>query len=202
MKKLTFFICAGICLLSLSAAAQITYGLKAGAMLSNTITLDEGEIDFTNTDPKLSYLAGGFVLLSFSEKLSLQPELLYVNKGGGKLEDEGAFSDNSYLHYLSLPIMLQYEVVSKLKLGAGPEFSYLLDVGESERSGIKDLDIAVNAGFSYALFQRWLVDLRYSLGVYDISEEFRWADPNDPLAFDAKTINRSLQLSVGWKLGR
>lgn len=114
MKQITLTF-AFLMLLFTAAQAQVEFGVKAGGMLSQTSVLDPDSLSGM-TDAKISYLLGGFVNIPISASFSVQPELLYANKG----------HKNFYQHYLNLPIMLQYHLTDRLKLEAGPEVGYLL----------------------------------------------------------------------------
>mgnify|MGYP001060452550 CR=1 FL=1 len=117
MKRI--FIITSLCtFLSLVASAQVEFGIKAGPMLANIVTRDLDTLDFDNTDPKVSYLLGAFVSIAVADKFSLQAELLYANKGRGRIEEDDL---SNSLHYLSLPVLLQYEVLHGLRVGLGPE---------------------------------------------------------------------------------
>lgn len=198
MKKLIFSF-ALIALLSSAATAQVKFGLKAGAMLSNTTVIDADSLP--GTDAKVSYLLGGFMNIPINSKFSVQPELLYANKGGG----------NIYRHYITLPVMLQYKVIDKLKVEVGPEIGYLLGAysgssfGNVRSSDTKDLDIGINVGVSYDVLDRLSVGLRYNMGIIDTHkfQTSRFGFGSDPENLPNYNVqNRTLQLSVGWKLGK
>ena len=194
MKRI--FIITSLCtFLSLVASAQVEFGIKAGPMLSNIVTRDLDTLNFDRPDPKVSYLLGAFVSIAVADKLSLQGELLYANKGRGRIEEDDL---SNSLHYLSLPVLLQYEVLHGLRVGLGPELSYLM--GAEGIRFVEDWDVALNVGASYALTEHWLVDLRYNMGIYDISEPLQpLFGSMDPVLSDLTTRNRSVQLTVGYR---
>lgn len=188
-------------LISTTAFPQASFGIKAGPMLSNTATADYDSLSFENPNYKVSYLIGAFATLNISNKLSLQTELLYANKGPGTYDRR--LPRTSGLHYLSLPIMLQFEAFDNFKIGFGPEISYLL---YAEEQIINDYDIAINLGANYTLSDRWLIDFRYNLGLYDIAN-FNLNGLFDPVTMemveiDPRTMNRTFQLTLGYKLIR
>ena len=128
MKKLTFTLLLTL-LVSASLFAQVSVGVKAGGAFSSHtsegIGLGEGEF------MKPTYLGGLFVSVPLTDKFSLQPEVLYTNKG-----DQSSSGDLRYnLHYINLPIMLRYHVLDKLTIELGPEFGYLLSAGTNFNSG-------------------------------------------------------------------
>ncbi|WPP53444.1 porin family protein [Catalinimonas niigatensis] len=204
MKKLIFSF--ALCLLLSSAAtAQVTFGLKAGGMLSNTALVEPDSLSGSG-DAKISYLLGGFMNVPINDKFSIQPELLYANKGG----------KDFYQHYINLPVMLQYNLTDKFKLEAGPEISYLLasysqwyDLNGNRSNRYrqhftKDFDISINVGVSYALLDRLNIGLRYNMGIVDTyaPEKARFGFGSTIERPEYNIKNRTLQLSVGWKLGK
>ena len=117
----------------------ITFGVKAGMNISN-LTKDRY---FNEQKDKIGFNVGGFVNIPLSSKFSLQPELLYSNVGSkvsrtykygeGDINIPSTFMNNedreSYtrsLNYLSIPVMLQYNIIPNLYLEAGPQFDVFL----------------------------------------------------------------------------
>ncbi len=194
-------------LLATAATAQVQVGLKAGSILADIATEIEGSSISDTSEPKLSYMAGGFASLPFNEKIGMQVELLYTNKGN----KASTIEYKTNLHYINLPVLLQYKITDKLKVEAGPEIGYLLGAYSRDLSRqtsfefntIKDFDVGINAGVSYDLSEKLLLGLRYNLGVYDISKDITANDPEgNPYIFRTNAQNRGLQLSVGLKLFR
>ena len=84
--------------------------------------------------------------------------------------------------------MLRYHVVDRLTVELGPEISYLMDATTNRNFGnsfsgsppftelllssYKNLDLALNVGVGYQLSDKWNLNLRYNMGLYDISNDF------------------------------
>ncbi len=224
MKKLACIFLFSL-LVSFSLVAQVSIGLKAGGALSGHAyeSIGLGESDFV----KPTYLGGLFVSIPLTDKFSIQPEVLYSNKGfrtgrpeipGGRVGDRLYFN----LRYVNVPIMLQYHVLDRLTVELGPELGYLL--GSSSEIGMfnlftqsstsfdellssyRDFDVALNLGIGYALSDRWSVNLRYNLGLRDITDDYTImaiTEPGgqpEPFLVSGSTYNRSVQLSVGLRI--
>jgi hypothetical protein len=179
--------------------AQIEFGIKAGPMLSNVITQDYDTISFTRPNQRISSVAGFFATIGLSDNLTLQPELLYANKGIGPFDRR--FGRTEGLHYLNIPVMFQYNLWRGLNLGLGPELGILLN---RDLTLVNDFDLGLNVGASYALTDRWLIDIRYNRGLVDNSNA-QVVTAIDPVTTEFTTINpkstnRSLQLTVGYRL--
>lgn len=213
MKK--FIIVSLLAIVSLPLLAQTSVGLKVGGALSNQT--DGGVFLSADNEQKVTYLGGIFVTVPLSNAFSLQPEVLYVNKGF-QTTSSGSITPRYNLHYLSIPIMLQYHVLDKLTVALGPEVNYLIDATsninlvslfsgspspiERQLSSYKDLDLAVNVGIGYLLSDKFSVGLRYNMGLYDTSKDFMITlrSQEEPVVISGPTYNRTLQLSIGYRL--
>src|ERR1700679_513832 len=104
----------------------IKFGATAGLNYSNIIA--------TNTNLKLSFLlgwnVGGYAVISFSDKLSFQPELLYTRKGGTLPLGGGA---NIYYHreYVEIPLQLKVHLSDHIVLLGGPYAAYLIGLSSN-----------------------------------------------------------------------
>ena len=196
MKKIMLSLV--LLLLTTIASAQVSFGIKAGPMLSNVITQDIDTISFTKPNQRVSFVAGAFATIGLSDKLNLQPELLYANKGIGAFDRR--FDRPEGFHYLNLPVMLQYNLWRGLNLGAGPELGILLN---RDLSLVNDFDLGLNLGASYAITDRWVIDIRYNRGLIDISnaQVITAIDPvtTEFTRVDTESTNRSWQLTVGYR---
>ena len=201
MKKFTFIFLLNL-LVSSALLAQVSVGVKAGGALANIAESGVGWGTDNGSKTKNTYLLGAYLNLPLAAGLELQPEILYVNIGF----EDSMFGEQNYYHYISLPLMLQYKLTDKLRVEAGPELSYLIDVGTnrstiSYRSYFKDLDMAVNVGLSYSPIEKLFIGLRYNLGVYDVSKDYTVTIGNNETITQSNSLyNRSLQLSVGFRL--
>jgi opacity protein-like surface antigen len=214
MKKIVLIV-LGIVLTYGVSNAQVRFGVKASGTLSK-IT-EKIESLSAKTDPKFGFEVGGLLEYSFSESLSLQPELLFVNNGG-KEKEEGEEEGISYkttttttLNQLQLPIYLKYKVGSEsLKFygAAGPYFGYIFSAkekGTGSIEGIEGLDISgttdlfeeeilkhfdfgIGVGLGLELSNKYLVGVGYKYGIANLY----------PKDFDATYKVGTFNLSVGF----
>ena len=184
--------------------AQVKFGLKAGGMLSNVAAEGIGLSSSGNqAETKFSYLTGVAAILPIHQHFRVHAELLYSNKGA--LGDiYGRDYSNNY-HYLSLPLLLRYQVIDRLSVGIGPELDYLFGVYQRSEAGssfpmssyYKPLDLGINLDVQYDLLDKLSLGLRYNLGVYDITERLEGTTfEGTPFVVDSNVYNRSLQLSL------
>lgn len=115
--------------------SPVTFGIKGGVNISTiSYTYDNGWM-YSDQKAKIGFNAGVFANIPISGKFSVQPEILY-NGLGAKVEysmtfDPGPMTrlegkETLSLHYLSVPVMFQYNVIPDLYVEAGPEFGFLL----------------------------------------------------------------------------
>lgn len=202
MHKHIFFLLAAMLLFTNTSQAQFKIGVKAGTLVSNVLDGGIGLTSGSNTDTKLSYLAGVVFAYPIYNRGHLQAELLY-SKEGYRADETGSEVIRSHLHYLSLPILLQHEVANGLSVGGGPEISYLLAAyPRTEQFGIRSLDwyrpfeLGINLNVQYQLLEFLTIGVRYNMGLSDITERVEVPIEGGIVAVDSDAYNRSLQLSL------
>ena len=218
MKMLTTILLGALLLQALPSLAQFSMTVKAGASLTNA-SLDK---DMSQITGKLSYHSKGGFMAGIAvgmplggERFSLQPELLFHQKGYvSNYSSSGESSKYSItLNYLDLPVMARVHFGS-VRLSAGPYFALGIsgkykgsntyggqtqerkgDVKfDKEPSGYIGSDIYYNA-FDFGLaagagvnIRSIVIDLRFGLGLLDIKYRNFTENP---------VMNRSLQLTIG-----
>lgn len=116
---------------------KFVLGAKLGANYSNVFD-SEGE-DFV-ADPKLGFVAGGFVTLPLGKFFAIQPEVLYSQKG---FKGKGTLLGGSYSYtrttdWVDVPIYLAIRPVEYLSVVAGPQFSFLVKEKNEFSGAIND----------------------------------------------------------------
>jgi hypothetical protein len=163
MKK-NMLVATVLTLLAASVNAQMTstFGFKAGPNSNVFYLKSEG----TGSDTRYSltkpgFHVGGIVNLQFSEHLSLQPQLLFVNKGG-KIKLSGDETEFNF-YTIDLPINLLYHY-NGFFAGAGPNLSYGVS-GKGKVTGQPEIDLyeddALGTG---SAFNRFEVGINATLG--------------------------------------
>lgn len=175
MKKI--ILCA-VAILAVSVAqAQVRFGVKAGLNIS-TLT---GDVD---VDPMVGAHVGGVVEFKFSEKFSLQPELLYSMQGAQNSPAE------IHLDYLSVPIMAKYYIIKGLSVEAGPQIGVGVRYEDANGNDLElvheNFDIGLAVGAGYELPFKLFFQIRYYQGLMNVS-----------IPSDYK--NSVFALSVGYK---
>ena len=222
MKKITLSAIA-LMAFAFTQAQDLKFGAKAGLNLANLT----GDVEDASMKP--GFHVGGFVEIKFSDKLALQPELLYSLQGA-KTEYNYSFSDmmsESYeskvnLSYINIPVMVKFYPVEKLFLEAGPQVGFLVSakskdeysitMGGTTTSGSEDVDVkdsfksidfGFNIGAGYEFTENLFANVRYNIGLSNIAEETEIdvedIDFENLSANDFSVKNSVLSVSIGYK---
>jgi hypothetical protein len=124
---------------------------------------------------KAGILFGGFIKRDFSEKISAQMEMLFIQKGSRKPTDEY----NQYyllrVHYIEVPLSCIYHLNKKFGVFGGVSFGVLIHSEEGDQLGLyedtppfKKYEVAGHGGLLYTMSEHWNFDLRYSHSITTI----------------------------------
>ncbi len=148
MKKLLFAAVAVIAFGSVNAQ-ETKFGVKAGLDFASS-KIKVGGLSANGSET--GFFIGGFADIGVSEKLHVQPELLYVSV---KDADQ-----------INVPILLKYSISEEINILAGPSLGFLMDTGE----GVKSFNYGATLGGSYDIDENFVVDLRYDIGLANLLE--------------------------------
>ena len=172
-------------LLSISSfvnAQGLGVGIKGGVNFANQSVSD------ISTSSKTGFHGGVYVVIAFSKKWALQPELMYSAQGSEWPDEISEFN------YMTIPILLRWKPISLLSIEAGPQFSRLLDArvdGEDITDEIKNSDFGLALGATVHLPLGFNAGARYVWGftnVLDIQDD------------NYEVKNTVVQVYVGWTI--
>jgi hypothetical protein len=180
----------GICLaflllmtgLSGSYGQSLNFGIKGGPNFSNF----EGSSANLKSESITSYHVGAFVDLGLSERVAIQPELLYSTVGA-KVSIGGTVDEfKNKLGYISIPLLTKvYLFPDRLSIDIGPQVSFLLNEKENVNLGNSNsYDFSLVGGVTLRVLGPIFVQARYNYGIRDVK-------PNTEIT------NRVFQLSAG-----
>ena len=148
------------------------------------------------------YHLGGFAEIDFAKKIGIQPELIWnqtsttYTSGFATLYPtlvNAGTNQNVTLNYLSIPILLRYNVGSMVTLLAGPQFSILMNKNQNllqnGQQAFSTGDFAMVGGLQFNLKSLRLYG-RYNAGMKNINQ----IDQRD------KWTNQQIQFGIGIKL--
>lgn len=178
----------------------VTFGIKAGVNLSNQI-LDFNKEAFgfnVNASSITLFHAGVFGNIPLSERVSMQPEIIYSMEGSEIDLDVIKFKQT--LSYINVPALVSVKLFKSLKnlsvLG-GPQFGFLVkdelnidnDDVEILDSEYKTFELSAVLGVEYSILQDLSLGARYNYGINDISN-----------TNDSSIKNSTFQFYLAYKL--
>lgn len=186
MKYLRIALVLLLATITLVANSQVRFGVKGGLNITNYV-LDDEKID--DNDAKYGFNAGIYLRLPVAGFISLQPELLYTQKGS-KIEMTKyrvVINTKSSTDYIELPVLLDFAVFDALHVQVGPYFSYLINKEaitsnssnnsiinqvkeEFKKVKLNELDYGLAFGASF-VSRRLVLSLRYNHGLQTLGKE-------------------------------
>ena len=177
------------------AEAQTEFGIKGGMNISDIVMTNYVNPDVeSDLGLKLGIHGGIFISSIVNDQIGMAAELLYSNKGVKAIS-------NINLHYMTLPLLVQYQLTDRILAEAGPELGYLFSA-QSKHGNVSStynnkFDLALDAGLCFNS-AKLMFGLRYCVGLFSVREPMEYTGNSGDETI--KYQNRVLQLSVGYKL--
>ncbi len=181
--------------LPVTAFTQIEYGIKAGLNISDIVITNYINPDVESDLRLKTGLHAGLLLSGMVDKqFGLVAELLYADKGVNAIS-------KIHLHYITAPLLVQYQLTDNIFAELGPELAYLFSArskhGNVSATYNNKIDLSLDAGFRINT-PKLFFGLRYCAGLFNVKE------PAEKFSFSGnekvKYQNRVLQLSVGYRI--
>jgi hypothetical protein len=213
MKHTSSFLLAILLASTITQAQDKNLAIRGGLTLYATTTTGEFAYEHSEIKPLAGFTLGFSYQFKITERFYIQPELNFVKKGV-KLELRYPENANGIggnlnvaLNYIEVPCFAKayFGTDSKFYVLAGPSLgigvggkgkydsspgSFPVKFGDSESEGDVTLknrfDLGLNAGAGVRIADMFFVDVRYNLGLSNLS-----GDNDEPIK------NRGFQLSVG-----
>lgn len=193
-KKSVSLMALAILFTTVSFAQGLHFGIKGGVNL-NKIDGKSFSEEF-----KHGYNLGGFAEINFSNKIGIQPEVMWnqtntqTSTEFKDIYDEGVSElKDVKLNYLSIPILLNLRASKLLTFQVGPQFGILLnkDQGllENGKQAFKTGDFSMLGGVQLNIAS-FKVGGRYAIGLNNIND----IDNQD------KWKNQQWQLYIGFRI--
>lgn len=184
MKKV--FLMLAAVLVSMSAMAQVQFGVKAGFDMTN----------FWGSDTKHgmapNYQIGGLMEYKFNDKFAISPEVVFAAQGG-------KFNHQTFnVNYINVPVLMKYYINPNVAIDFGPQLGINVyskvtadAAGTKTTTDWKDrtkaVDLGLGLGATYNLTEHAFLQARYTLGLTAVYDG----------GGDAK--NGNIQIAFGWK---
>lgn len=187
-----------------AATAQVRFGIKAGPSYTKLRGVDPAQITSASNAYRLGFHAGVMAEVKLTDKFSIQPELLYSQKGA---ENKLAPFISTVFTYLDLPVVLKARLgETGFYLEGGPQFGYLLraksangDYSYDVRSLYEKMDVGYVAGLGYQLSCGPLLGFRYNGGLTRLNQP---AIVGNQIRASENMWNNAFQLYAGYLLTR
>lgn len=173
-------------------AQTFKLGIKGGANLGK-ISGASFKDQFT-----LGYHVGGFATIGLGNKFAIQPEVLFNQVNNDTATSPNAIfefknADKAQLKFLSIPVLLNYNVNKFITLQAGPQFGILLNKNDNlvqnGNNAFKSGDFSLVGGVQLNLL-KFRVYGRFVGGQTDINN----------LSSNETWKTKAIQLGVGFTL--
>lgn len=195
--------------ISFSLMAQKFEGGLIGGIVASQI-----DGDFLGGYNKVGYTFGGWVAHPLTDDFDIHGELRYIQKGKAKLPvpEEAIISETTRLHYLQLPVMLQYQLQTQWFLEGGLGLGYLFGYNFLEGgTPLNEEDYPIQSdefyyaelcfllGVGYHISDKLAVNLRFTNDFFPIADltdaagTSPWIDPGS-------LYNKTLELTLMYKI--
>ena len=198
MKKLML---ASFAFIAFSVASMAQGGFRLGVKGGLNLNQIQG-VSFNNGF-NVGYHLGGFAEIDFTKKFGIQPEVLW-NQSNTQVSAEfgtlyptitnpNTLNQDVVLNYLSIPLLLRYNLGGMFSIVAGPQFGILMNKNQNllqnGQKAFSDGDFSMVAGLQVNLKMLRLYG-RYNVGMKNINQ----IDQQD------KWTSQQIQLGVGLRL--
>ena len=200
------------------AQSKISYGVRAGVenanMRGDAVQSFQSLVDYTGgavtTNGKTGFYAGGFVSIPVSEQFSIEPGLLYSQKGyelkgsfGIKGTDLVGGKSQLNLNYIEMPLLAKANI-GGLQLFAGPQVAYLGNANLHTTAGalgfnfindrrdvkaqFNNWDLALTGGVGYRFSNGFTINAAYDYGLSKLNS-----------GQSVEAYNRAVKVGVGFR---
>ena len=178
---IALFVFAGV-----ATAQHANLGIKGGL---NVYTINNS--DNSKADPKIGFHLGLLGHIHIANQFALQPEINYSLQGAKSTAAGNEMKLN--LHYINVPVLLQYMFDNGFRLQAGPQLGFLASANselQNTDTDVKDnyetVEFGLGVGVSYVNPKSNIgFDIRYNHGLSNINKNG-----------NANNYNRGLQAGV------
>lgn len=189
-----------------NGAENSGFGVKGGVNFNSIQGDGLSKMYSGSVDGLTQYHVGAYAQIGISNRLSVQPELLYMRKGFKATEmlPDGTSSSKATtrLSYLSVPVILAINVFDNVAIHLGPQVSYLLNVHDSSKKvdseayNYNSLDVGAVGGLE-AKIEFLRIGARYDYSLTDLREGKDFQIANVTRKAEADIRNGSIQVYVG-----
>lgn len=196
MKKVFFTLIAIVAINSI-ITAQTRFGIKGGLNLANqSVSADGIAASNLSRNMALGFHLGVVLDAPLSDKLSIQPGLLFSQKGF-KIPASGKDPEiSATLGYLEIPINFLFHVTEGFTVGAGPYLAYGLKGSYSDGTkedafatgSYKKLDYGLNLTAGFEVADGLMLSANYGLGLANVADFTGITAKNNVIGFSVTKL--------------
>lgn len=201
MKKL--FLLLMVSSMTIATIQAQSFGVKGGLSLAN---LSSSSDDVDQDGSRFGWVAGVFINLPVVEDVfSVQPELLFIQKGGDY--SFSGIDSKVESSYIEIPVLLQLNILEPLYIYAGPHWSYLTSnyitynddgslqvVEEDQFDDYNRMDVGGSIGLGLR-YDHFFIDARLTRGAINFDKDRSIGI----LEFESRELkNFNIQLTTGY----
>ena len=192
MRKITLTIIIATTVIT-GAWSQVNFGIKAGVNIASQVYTGGGVT--YSPSAIIGFHGGAYVHAKFG-KFGVQPEA-YYSMAGSKASGTGA-SNAIKTNYISVPILLRWNITDAFNLHAGPQFGLLVSAKQTLNGTTTDIKNQVKSGdFSIAGGAGFDLPMGLNGGARVVAG---MADINKSSTSSTTTKNFIFQVYLGMKL--
>jgi opacity protein-like surface antigen len=171
---------------TIKAQEFVYFGAKGGINLT-----DLSSDNFAKTSFRTGFHLGLLAEVPLSNKISIQPEVLYSTQGteADVITFEGNLNIDYNLDYFQVPVLAKIYLTESLSIEAGPSFNFLLkeEIGGRKTEYGSSFEFGGALGVSYAISDGFFVTTRYFYGFTNALD-----------AYSTTFNNSGFQLGIGF----
>jgi opacity protein-like surface antigen len=139
-----------------NAQDEASFGVKGGLdLVSYKYTVSDGlGGTVSGTESLTGFFIGGFAEFGIADKFMLQPGLNYHTAS------KSLAGETLKANFLSIPVLVKYEIAESFNLMAGPSLFYSLESDDEDKTRFN-----FDLGASYDFTENFFVEPRYSAGL-------------------------------------
>ena len=200
------YLLIAICAL-FSVSESKAQGFNSGVLIGISTSQVDGDLygGFRKAGP----MAGLFVNRYLSEKVAMELQMYYIQKGSRKNNDPANGDIKFYLlrlNYIEIPLLLHYQQSPKLSFEIGPALGVLLSTYEEDENGetaqekpFNDFEFSGHAGISYKAFENFELNTRASYSLIPIREP---SSTQVSQYFDRGQFNSVVSFALKYQFGK
>jgi hypothetical protein len=164
MKKVTIILLL-IISFTISANAQVNFGVRAGANLADYTNI--------NSDTRTDFYLGLMLSIKTGKIYTLQPEMTYSKQG---TELKGAYTNTIKADYFSVGVMNKFYVADKFHFVIGPFFDICMDESSDfvvnddiyyDDSFVSAIDLGLKFGAGFDVTNNLTIEARVKQGFFN-----------------------------------